>query len=66
MFFEGLDNDHGGATVLAGVGGCREIILNDVCCWRDVILAEEFTQSLQLSDPGMVGEQSIVTDTVEA
>ena len=66
MFFEGLDNDHDGTTVPAGIGSCRWIILNKVCCWSDVVVAEEFTQSLHLFDPSVVGEQAVVTDTVEA
>ena len=66
MFFEGFDNEHGCATVPAGVGGCRQVILNRIYCWRDAVVTEEFTQSLHLFDPRVVGEQSVVTDAVEA
>ena len=45
------------------------MIVDHVFNWRDsidVIVAEEFTQSMQVFGPGVVGEQSVMTDAVEA
>ena len=69
MFFEGIDNDHGRAAGLAGVRACRWIIVNDVCFWRngnDGVVGEEFTQSLQLLNTNVVGEESVVTVAMDA
>ena len=69
MFYEGFDNDHGYTAGRAGVGAPRRIVVYGVCFWCNrivTVIAEEFTQSLHVFDPGMVGEQSIVTDTVKA
>ena len=68
MFFEGFDNDHWRTAGLADVSTGRWLIVNPVCCRGgiDGIVAEEFTQSLHVFNPGMVGEQAIVADAVEA
>ena len=69
MFFEGFDNDHGYTAGRAGVGAGRRIFVNNVCFWRNRIvtaIAEEFTQSLHVFDPGVVGKESIVADAVKA
>ena len=68
LFFEGFDNDHGCTAGGADVGGCWSIIVNGICCWDGIeaVLAEEFTQSLQVFNPGVVGEEPVVTDAVEA
>jgi hypothetical protein len=44
------------------------MIVNPVCFCDgiDGVVAEEFTQSLQVFDPGVVGEQAVVADTMEA
>ena len=36
------------------------------CTVSHSVVAEEFAQSLQLFDPAVVGEQTVVTDAVEA
>ena len=68
MFYEGLDNDHRRTAGLTGIGAGRWLIVNPVCCWGgiDGIVAEELTQPLHVFDPGVVGEQAVVADTVEA
>ena len=45
------------------------MIVDHVFNWRDGIdglITEEFTQSMQVFGPGVVGEQSVMTDAVEA
>ncbi len=45
------------------------MIVDHVFNWRDgidAVVAEEFTQSMQVFNPGVVGEQSVVTDAVKA
>ncbi len=45
------------------------MVVNHVCFWRHrivTVIAEEFTQSLQVFDPSMVGEQPVVADAVKA
>ena len=73
MFFEGLDNDHGRTTGPAGVGAGDWIIFSSICfcfwCIDTVIeafIAEELPQSLHLLDTYVVGEESVVTDAMEA
>ena len=68
MSFEGLDNDHGHTTGWADVGSSLQMVVNDICFWDGIegVVVEEFTQSLQLFDPGVIGEQTVVTDAVEA
>ena len=68
MFFEGFDNDHWRTADLAGIGAGRWLIVNPVCCRGgiDGIIAEELTQSLHVFDPGVVGEQAVVANAVEA
>ena len=68
LFCEGLDNDQGGTAGLAGVGGSRLMIVTNVCFCAgiDGVIAQELSQSLHLFDPHVVGEESVVTDAVEA
>ena len=68
MFFEGLDNDHGRATGAAEVGAGSWVFVNGLSFWcvDTGIIAEEFTQPLQLFDANMVGEHSVVTDAMKA
>ena len=45
------------------------LIVNPVCCRGGIvraIVAEELTQPLHVFDPGVVGEQAVVADAVEA
>ena len=44
------------------------MIVNSIGSYDGIkgVVAEEFTQSLHLFDPAVVGEQSVVTDAVEA
>ena len=44
------------------------MIVNSIGSYDGIkgVVAEEFTQSLHVFDPGMVGEQAIVADAVEA
>ena len=44
------------------------MIVNEIRCWDgiDAVVAEEIPQSMQVFGPGMVGEQPVVTDAVEA
>ena len=44
------------------------IIINKIGCWDGInaVLAEEFTQSLHVFYPGVVGEESVVADAMEA
>ena len=73
MFFEGFDNDHGGAAGSAGVGAGGWMIVSSVCFRRrifdrivDVFIAEELPQSLHLFDANVVGEKPVMTDAVKA
>ena len=69
MSFEGLDNDHGRTAGGAGVGAGGWLIVSSLCRRRiaiDGVIGQQLTQSLHLFDPGVVGEQPVVADAVEA
>ncbi len=73
MFFEGLDNDHGRATGFAIVGAGGWIVVSDIgfcLLYIDTVIetfiADEVTQSLNIFDPDVIGEQAVVADAMEA